>query len=313
MAYRDFIASRASGGLGGLLLALLMVGAPAAVGQDRSDTDSVTDEAGAARAAGSADRPMIRMSFDSHALARRYPELTVWLEPEDFSPALALFEAETSAEPHGGILLLADQGQSANAPLLEGLRQRLAAAGWGTLSMGVEEASPAVMAAIRQQAAAANPGAGTGLEEDDGVASVMIDVNDGTRKEMIDRYYLQHHARLTEGMAWLGEQGYGERVIVTVGWSAQLLYQSLLSGLPGVTRVVWIAPDFALAGDEDLIAPFSPVAVLDLHAREPASTRAAAFRRAGVERFQGSVVAISARPGGRDSAVLAGRIISWLK
>lgn len=58
------------------------------------------------------ERPLISTGLDSDAIARTWPDSSVWLEPPEEEPVLALFEPEAETPAKGAVVILADEGQS---------------------------------------------------------------------------------------------------------------------------------------------------------------------------------------------------------
>lgn len=290
-----------------LALALALSGAMplAAQGQPADEAESVEP----ATAPAVDERPMVRSQRDDQALARQFPEQAVWLEPEQLPPVLGLYQPARRAGDPGGILLLGDEGQTANSPLLAVLRDRLSKAGWGVLSLGVAEA-PAFVSQARQQPASvqATP------EEPAGVASIMIDVNDNG--DALTRYYRDQGRRLESGFAWLQSQGYQAPVVIAVGWSADLVQQGLQQAMPGDVRLIWVAPRFSTGGQEALVSGLEQAQVLDVQPAADRSgagaARSALFRREEVSGYRRSEVAMADVPGPVDGPAIAGRILAWL-
>lgn len=295
-----------------LSMVLVMVSAVSFSADDNQadENGSVPQEAGQPLSA-EPGRAMVRSQRDDQALARQFPDQAVWLEPEALPPLLGLYQPGQRAESRGGILLLADEGQTANGPLLAELRERLSRGGWSVLSVGVAEA-PAFVAQARQRQSPA-PAAPEGPA---GVASVMIDVNDDDNGDGLIRYYRDQGRRLESGFAWLQSRGHDQPVIIAIGWSADLVRKALLQALSDDGRLIWLAPRFAIDDRADLTSGLMGARILDVQsATDPGgvgAARAALFRREGVAGYRRSVVAMAEVPGPVDGPAIAGRILGWL-
>lgn len=294
-----------------LVLALCVT---ASLAVQAEPADSEGDTPGAAEPAQAptyVDRPMVRSQRDDQVLARQFPDLAVWLEPEQLPPLLGLYQPGQRAGNPGGILLLGDEGQTANSPLLAVLRERLSKAGWGVLSVGVAEA-PVFVSQARLQLSPTE----AAPEQPAGVASVMIDVDDSDHGDALARYYRDQGRRLESGFAWLQSQGYQAPVVIAVGWSADLVQQGLQQAMPGDVRLIWVAPRFSKGDQEALVSGLEQARVLDV---QPAAdrdgagaARSALFRREEVGGYRRSVVAMAEVPGPVDGPAIAGRILAWL-
>ena len=292
------------------LTLLLAVGAPA---QDQAAPDDSAAGNGAQTPDASAvERVFVRTAADAGALAQQYPHLAVWLEPEDAPRALALVERETTARPAGAMVILANEGQSANDGLLEGLRSRLTQAGWATMTLGLEQPTLSLQMA-RERLAASAPGPGN---DEDAAEPVMIDVNDQAAKELLDEHRRVIDARLAAAVDWFTGQSYQTVVLVGVGRGADEIRAFLPNAQEAVSRVAWITADFGGQSPRDLSGSMgagNAVPILDLYSSRAgqATGRPAAFRRGGLPSYEALAVPVPARPQARDAGVIANRLIGW--
>lgn len=305
-----------------LLLTLTLLIAAPAIAQDNVLADGGTAQDPPPADAGDGQKPtmepvqrvFIRASGDTGALAQQYPHLAVWLEPEDEPRVLALVERETTATPSGAMVILSDEGQSANDSLLEGLRARLSEAGWAAMTLGLEQSPPSLQTA-RERLADAAPAS----EDDNGEAvdeSVMIDVNEQAARDLLDAHRKTMNARLAAAVAWFLEKQYQNVVLVGVGRGADEVRVFMAEAPPAVSRVAWVAADFGGQSparvSDALTGETTPI--LDLYpSRSPAAVnRQAAFRRVGLASYQAMSAPVPSRPSGRDAGVIANRLLGWL-
>lgn len=313
--------------LRGLLMVLLVLSlVPAALAQGRDENSEQGEEA--ASSAGERKRPMISTGLGSEAIAREWPEAAVWLELPDNSRVLALFEPETGARAKGALVVLADESQSAASGLAGALRRPMAKAGWAVLAVGLEPAPYAVQQARRQQEP--DSAGGPGDEGDAGDAggeeaeSVMIDVMDnGALEDLAESYRTRVQETLAAAADYLADRDYSNLTLVGVGRGADHVTRRAVNG-GSVAALVWVAPEFEPDQSPALpkrIGDAGSLRVLELHSSRrqaddrtnSSADRAAAFRRAGVERYTRQTVAMAGRPEARDAPALANRMASWLE
>lgn len=294
-----------------LLLLAMVLGAPV----QAQDEEAADKDEGAT--SGSVERAFIRSAADTEALAQRYPHLAVWLEPEDSARALALVERETTEAPAGAMVIVADEGRSANDTLLEALRSRLTEAGWATMTLGLEQPTSTLQLARQRLLADDGQGRGSGDDEEGGSdGPVMIDVNDEAAEDLLEAHREEMNARLASAVAWFAEQDYRQVVLVGVGSGAEVIRAYLPEAPQTVTRVAWVVADFgprSPAEISDGVANATRLPILDMYSsRDPASQRRrAAFRRAGVGGYEALSAPIGVRPGGRDAGAIANRLLGW--
>lgn len=263
------------------------------------------------------ERTFIRSAADTGALAQRYPHLAVWLEPEDSARVLALVERETTEAAEGAMVIVADEGRSANDPLLESLRSRLTEAGWATMTLGLEQPTPTLQ--LARQRLLADNGRGRGSDdgrEGDSDGPVMIDVNDQAAEDLLEAHREEMNARLGSAVAWFAEQDYRQVVLVGIGRGADMIRAYLPEAPQTVTRVAWVVADFGPRGPADIsnsVAGATRLPILDMYSsRDPVSQRRrAAFRRAGVRGYEALSAPVGVRPSRPDAGAIANRLMGW--
>ncbi|AHI32966.1 hypothetical protein AU15_02265 [Marinobacter salarius] len=150
------------------------------------------------------ERPLISTGLDSDAIARTWPDSSVWLEPPEEEPVLALFEPEAETPAKGAVVILADEGQSPASGLAAALRQPMARAGWAVMVLGLEMPPYEVQEARRQRGLEAPEEAGapdTDAADETGDKpgeSVMIDV---MASDDVEALANQYQARIQKTLA----------------------------------------------------------------------------------------------------------------
>lgn len=296
-----------------LMAAVLFLSASVAA-QDAPPAGETDNGEGAAREASGepVERYFIRSTGDSGRLAQRYPHLAVWLEPEGAPRVLALVEREVTETPKGGVVILADEGQTANDALIEGLRGRLTEAGWATLSLGNDQVSPTLqLARQRLETRKALPGD----ESSQADQPVMIDVNDQAAEAILETQREEMNARLHSAVSWLQERDYARVLLVGVGRGALAINDYLPEAPEVVTGLAWIAPDFGARAPGELASGLEEVTVrlLDMYPSRSSSgeQRRAAFRRAGVAGYKALPVPLAGGEAGRHAAAIGSRLAGW--
>lgn len=297
------------------MLALVLAGSGAALAQEEGSSDQ--QEASAAEPV---QRAFIRASGDAGALAERYPHLAQWLEPEATPRVLALVERESTGAPEGAMVILADEGQSANAPLLEALRSRLTRAGWATMTLGLEQDTPTLqLARERLLASAAQDD-----DDDDGGGDagsdgpVMIDVNDQAAEDLLNAHREEMNARLASAVAWFTERDYPQVVLVGIGAGAETVRAYLAEAPQGLTAAAWVVADFGPRPPSDIsesLASAGGLPLLDMYAaRDPDSDRRrATFRRVGIKGYEALSAPVGVQPDRRDAGAIASRLVGWAR
>jgi hypothetical protein len=259
-----------------------------------------------------AERYFIRSTGDSGMLAQLHPHLATWLEPEGAPRVLALVEREATSAPKGAVVVLADEGQTANDPLLEGMRRRLTKAGWATMTLGNDQVGPSLQLA-RQRMAVGEAGAtadGSGQDE-----PVMIDVNDQAAEDLLQAHREEMNARLASAVAWFLERDYSQVILVGAGRGAVAVNEYLPSAPETVTRVAWVAPEFEGLSPGELATSLGglPVEFLDLYPSRSSggAERGAAFRRAGVTGYKALGIPLAGGSAAPHSRAIASRLAGW--
>ena len=109
------------------------------------------------------------------SLARMFPERAVWLDLDDDSRALALFQPELKTPARGALIVLANEGQTAAEGLAGGLLDTLAERGVAVMTLGLRP-PPESVVRRRQQRLVPEPQEPAPPEDDQLQSSVMIDV-----------------------------------------------------------------------------------------------------------------------------------------
>lgn len=311
-----------------VLAIVIVVGAPAVSAQEDEESQGEETQASAS----DRRRAMISTGLDSEAIAARWPDAAVWLEPPDEDRVLALFEPEKETPASGALLILADEGQSVASGLAGALRQPMARAGWAVMTVGLEPPPYAVQQARRQQAitdaemSRSNAGNG-GTGNTDAGESIMIDVMDGVDvEELEDQYRTGIQKTLSVAVGDLKDKGYDRVAVAGIGTASGHVARMAPTAGGDVSALVWIAPVFARSDSSDLtewLSEAGQIRVLELHSsrapevaegaglRSP-KEREAAFRRADITAYTRQPVAMSDRPEPRDAPALANRLSAWL-
>lgn len=293
------------------------------IGQDAETT------AGAA-----VKRPLISTGLDSDAIARTWPDSSVWLEPPEEEPVLALFEPEAETPAKGALVILADEGQSPASGLVAALRQPMARAGWAVMVLGLEIPPHEVQQARRQRGLEAPEEAGAPDKDaadetgDKPGESVMIDVMASDDVEALaDQYRARIQKTLAAAVGDLVGRGYSRVAMVGVGRAAgHVTRAATASGGLDVSALVWIAPEFSQSDSKALtesLGESGALRVLELYsARSSLGTgstiqrspkqREAALRRAGVANYSQQPIAMAEQPQPREAPALTNRIAAWL-
>ncbi|MFN2360734.1 MAG: DUF3530 family protein [Marinobacter sp.] len=311
-----------------ILVSGFVVGIPTALAQDAGEPQD--EEAG--EPAADRKRAMISSALDSEAIAAKWPDATVWLEPPEEDRVLALFEPEADTPAKGALVILADEGQSAATGLAGALRRPMARAGWAVMTLGLEPPPYAVQQYHRQQAAASpetseRSGDNDNAEDTEAGGSVMIDVMDSVDvEELEDQYRNRIQKILAVAVSNLLDRGYETVAVAGVGKAAGHVAGMAPAGADDVSALIWIAPVFDRIDSETLpewLSEAGQIRVLELHSTRvsevmegagPSSPkeREAAFRREEITSYSRQPVAMPERPEARDAPQLANRLSAWL-
>ena len=307
----------------------VLVGEPSALAQEADASQGEPANASAAEAR----RAMISTGLDSNAIAAKWPDAAVWLQPPDEDRVLALFEPEVDTPAKGALVILADEGQSAASGLAGALRQPMARSGWAVLTLGLEPPPYLLQQAYQQRGVAApeasQESAANGSDgEADNVGSVMIDVMDSVDvEELEDQYRTRIQKALSVAVKHLADRGYERVAVAGVGLAASHVARMAGTAASGnVSAQIWIAPVFS-PGDSaaltEWVSGAGQIRVLELHSsRVPEridwagfitpKQREAAFRREGITTYTRQPVAMAERPVPRHAPALANRLSAWL-
>lgn len=309
---------------------------------DKADTDksSQSSSAPSENQSEAETRPFISTGLSSESLAQQFPDQSVWLDTGANGQVLGLLQLETVSPAKGAVLVLADEGQTADTGLVGALRQPLAASGWATMTLGLEPPPYPVVRARSQpiqnqpmqsqpEAAPQNKGgdpsskpAGeappTETAESD---SIMIDVMDKADLDQLRQDYRDKlDSQIGAAFSHLRGQGYQRVALVGVGYGAAPMARFALGGggQGELQALVWVAPEVepseleALAG-----AKPANLRLLDLRSGravdESANARQATLRRAGLRGYDQQRVAMAARPKAQDARQVSSRISAWLR
>ncbi len=295
----------------------------AAVAQDEAQG---SEEAEPVAKVSPASRSGFSTGLGEWALARRYPEQAVWLDLDDEGRALGLFLPEYITPANGALLVLADEGQTANEGVLGSLRVALAERGIAVMTVGLVLPPEAirrnrmdVMAPALDDDAGQNPDQGGNTPD-----SVMIDVAEEPPLDDVAADFRNSvRAVLSAGVEALQQSGYESAGVLGIGWSADYVTDWAVDSA-AVSAVVWLAPRFPARRSATLPSLLKERnggqgwPVLDLHdsgGRSGAEgrARAAAFARADVTGYDRQPVALNQPLRSEDAVRVASRVSAWLK
>jgi len=303
-----------------ILASGFVVGAPAVLAQE--DEESQSEEAGASVV--DRKRSMISTGLDTDAIAAKWPDAAVWLEPPEEDRVLALFNPESETPANGALVILADEGQSAASGLAGALRQPMARAGWAVMTLGLEPPPYALQQARRLQAASTPADSQEGAND---VGSVMIDVMDSLDvEELEDQYRTRIQKALSMAVGNLEGRGYERMAVAGIGLAASHVARMASTDDGDASALIWIAPVFDRSDSAaltDWLSGAGQIRVLELHSSRAPKTmegvglrspkqRESAFRREGITTYTRQPVAMAERPEPRDAPALANRISAWL-
>ncbi|MBB5319774.1 DUF3530 family protein [Marinobacter oulmenensis] len=268
---------------------------------------------------GSMERSSVITGLGEWALARLYPDQAVWLSPNEDNRALALFQPELKTPTRGAVLVLADEGQTADEAVLGPLRQALAESGLATMTLGLNE-PPEPLREAREERNVPTP---EGEEEStQAVAGNQAAINvaqSNNLEGLASEYRTAVSAALDAAAAELAARGYQRVYLIGVGWSADYVTQwAAATGTPA--GVIWLAPRFypqQLAALPEQLAGERSWRLLDLHdtngrADLRAQQRAGAFARQGVADYQRQPLPMASPPVAEDARWVANRVVTWV-
>ncbi|MBY6033840.1 alpha/beta hydrolase family protein [Marinobacter daepoensis] len=272
-------------------------------------------------------RAAVLSGLGEQALAQRYPEQAVWLDLGDEGRALGLLMPEQRFPGAGALLVLADEGQTADAGVLGPLRLALAERGIAVMTVGLRLPPESVQRSrLAQDGAEERKASGVAGRDDVPAAdAVMIDVEAGSPQEnAVSDFRDSVRARLNAGFEALLNEGYERPGVIGLGWSADYVTEWAGTASP-VAAVIWLAPRFPAQYRAPLssfrtsgVAGGEGWAVLDLHgsegrAGEAGRARASALGRAGVTGYQRQGIVLGQPPQAQDAARIASRISAWFR
>lgn len=249
------------------------------------------------------------------SLAETYPEQAVWLNLEDDTRALGLFQAELVTPGRGALIVLADEGQTAAEGILGPLRKALAERGVAVLALGLR-LPPETLRLSRRRALVSAPASPD--PEPAAEASVMIDVaEEGASVSGSTDYRAGVRHLLTAALQELERREYDRVVVAGVGWSAEYVTDWAV-GRDALAGVVWVAPRFSAdqrSGLSKMLEGERRWQVLDLHDSGQvveAQALAADLGRNEVAGYQRQPLALANPPRSEDAERVASRISAWL-
>lgn len=267
------------------------------------------------------ERSSVITGLGEWALARLYPDQAVWLSPDEDNRALALFQPELKTPTRGAVLVLADEGQTADEAVLGPLRQALAESGLATMTLGLNE-PPEPLREARGERNVPTPEGEGGEESTQAVASNQAAINvaqNNNLEGLASEYRTAVSAALDAAAAELAARGYQRVYLIGVGWSADYVTQwAAATGTPA--GVIWLAPRFypqQLAALPEQLAGERSWRLLDLHdtngrADLRAQQRAGAFARQGVADYQRQPLPMASPPVAEDARWVANRVVTWV-
>ncbi|SFR82012.1 Protein of unknown function [Marinobacter daqiaonensis] len=295
------------------LLALLFSGMPMAQdGASGNGGEPVADDETPQVAP--LERVFIQSGSGQGALAQRYPHLAVWLEPEDSPRVLALVERESAGQANGAVIIIGDEGDSANAPLLAAMREKLTEAGWAAMTLGMDSPSLALQQA-RDHHARSEDEKAAGQPQSDG--PVMIDVNSQAVADLLQAHRDSMNAVFEAATGWLAERGYQEIVLVGIGRGAAAVHGYLPQAPSSVRRAAWVAADFGRQTGETVLEGLSAVdglALLDLYSSRGSGIqdRKAAFSRRQWQDYTALPVPTDPQLRALRAGSVVNRLVGWL-
>ncbi len=283
------------------------------------------------------------------SLAALHPEQALALGQGDMA-FTGLLKRETTAERHGGLLIVAPSGQSPDQGIAGAVRSQLPDAGWMTLAIA-QPAEPVAGLPERVfepgQASAEDAGKEAGGTDGDppdgegdgaagangdgdagdeaaGAPDMTIQVAQGsTTAERGDDWRTRATGRLEAAMNALRDEGAGVTVLVGIGDGADLVVRyARANGAtfpPDQFGMVWVDARLRPPFNDGLAAELGEgyrVPILDLYDRDlrprRAEQRAAAARRGGFAAYTQSALPIPDGASAREQRRIPARIRGWL-
>lgn len=307
-------------GLSLLLSGLMLVFSSTVLAQQDGEQPQ-TDTEPAAEAPAS-KRFSVTTGLGEWALASQYPEQAVWLELEAGSRALALFRPEQQVPARSAMIVLANEGQTADEAIVGALRRTLPDDGMAVITLGLR-APPDVLRQSRQSRKVPTPGDGEdgGQEKDnpadENASSVMIDVAAPEDLEALAENYQNSVSGLLDAAAGaLKDRGYERLLVLGVGWSADYVTE-WAAGQGQLAGVVWLAPAFTpdrMTALTEVLAEDRNWRLLDLHStsnQAGARERAAELARAEVGQYRRLPLPMASPPNAADADGIANWVSAW--
>jgi hypothetical protein len=307
-------------GLSLLLSGLMLVFSSAVLAQQDGEQPQ-TDTEPAAEAPAS-KRFSVTTGLGEWALASQYPEQAVWLELEAGSRALALFRPEQQVPARSAMIVLANEGQTADEAIVGALRRTLPNDGMAVMTLGLR-APPDVLRQSRQSRKVPAPGDGEdgGSEGDnptgENTSSVMIDVAAPEDLEALAENYQNSVGSLLDAAAAaLRDRGYERLLVLGVGWSADYVTE-WAAAQDRLAGVIWLAPAFTpdrMTALTEVLAEGRNWRLLDLHgtsSQAAARERAAELARAEVEQYRRLPLPMASPPNAADADGIANWVSAW--
>ena len=305
-----------------LVLALLLACA--------TPVNAETSGAGAASDSGSGEHvtPAERSQDKAQALQEQLPASEQRLLKAGDDSFLALWKPANTPTPQGIVILLPDDGESADWPQSIGpLRKRLPDAGWHTLSLTLPDPyAQAPVASVDVTAATDNTPAETAEPETapsaaSAPASAATEASDA-HSASVEQHSKRVLARIQAGLAFAQQQSPGKIILLGHGtggyWGMEFLAQNNNSKIQGLLLLSATAPA-GLSPDIEERLPKLQLAIGDFFFNDPPSAAAQAqLRKQAALRSKHPAyrqVALSALPGNPqvEQEQLYRRVRGWLE
>ncbi|XKH01920.1 alpha/beta hydrolase family protein [Marinobacter nauticus] len=312
---------RSERGVSLLLWCLLAIFSSTALAQEGDEGQPAEPERPAGTPAN--ERFSVTTGLGEWALASQYPEQAVWLELEAGSRALALFRPEQQVPARSAMIVLANEGQTADEAIVGALRRTLPDDGIAVMTLGLR-APPDVLRESRQSRKVPAPGDGEdgGPEGDDpsggNAGSVMIDVAAPEDLEALAENYQNNVSGLLDAAAGaLRDRGYERLLVLGVGWSADYVTE-WAAGQGRLAGVIWLAPAFTpdrVTALTEVLAEERDWRLLDLHGTSNqaiARERAAELARAEVGQYRRLPLPMASAPDAADADGIANWVSAWV-
>ena len=332
-------------GVGLLLVLMLAAVSVRAQGAPASPSPAPApgkDAAGKTAEAPSDQRYMMGPQQADQVLADQFPDQAQWLTAgQDRFVGLSL--PETTGNPQGAVLIIADIGLSADSGLAGGLRRKLPDYGWFTLSIGLPP-SPLPTLPARSLPAKVS-GAANGKVAADGSkdktqdkaadtaksakeGGITIDVaqagGDQAMPGSAKDFMTLAKARLAAGLSYLQGAGYGNIALIGVGRGADVIAHYAADNSKTLPRagmaMVWVRADMTGDAAKNLgkaLGDGFAMPVLDIVNSDRSLTfadaRQGAARRANFANYQQQWLPLDDSSGLGATDNVVSRVSSWLE